>query len=73
MKLDFLENMATDEKVELVGDIWNEIHKDLIEISNPQKDELDRRLERITRGETKYFSVDEVFEKIKESRKVYDL
>ncbi len=69
MKLDFLENMTTDEKVILVEEIWDNIQKDSITISDAQKEELDRRLKRIEEGETKYFTVDELFEKIKEKRK----
>lgn len=69
MKLDFLENMTTKEKVVLVEEIQDNIEKDYIEISNAQKKELNRRIELIDKGEAKYYSIDEVFDRLKEKRK----
>lgn len=69
MKLDFLENMTTKEKVVLVEEIWDNIEKDYIEISNAQKKELNRRIELIDKGEAKFYTIDEVFDRLKEKRK----
>ena len=68
MKLDFLENMTTKEKVVLVEEIQDNIEKDYIEISNAQKKELDRRIELIDKEEAKFYTINEVFDRLKEKR-----
>lgn len=68
MKLDFLENMTVDEKVELVEEIWDNIEKDYIKINEDVKAELDRRMARMKEGESVYFTVEEVFDRIRKKR-----
>lgn len=68
MKLDFLENMTIDEKLSLVDEIWVDIHKDYIDLSVRQAKELDERIERIEKGEATFYSINEVFEKLRKKR-----
>lgn len=70
MKLDFLENMTVDEKVELVEEIWDNIEKDYIKINEDVKAELDRRMALIESGEMEFLSFDELKNHLKEKRRL---
>ena len=59
MKLDFLENMTTDEKVILVEEIWDNIEKDYIKINEEVKSELNRRIEKIDQGQMESMTFDD--------------
>lgn len=59
MKLDFLENMTTDEKVILVEEIWDNIEKDYIKINEEVKSELKRRIEKIDQGQMESMTFDD--------------
>lgn len=48
------------ERLLLLEKLWNSIPPDKIAITTAQKAELDKRLARIKKGETKFFTWDDV-------------
>ena len=51
--------MTTDEKLDLVDEIWDDILKEKIKATDEQKLETERRLGKIDRGEMKFVSQEE--------------
>ena len=60
MSIQDIQSLSDAEKILLVEQIWDSIHKQSIEITSEQKDELDKRLENHKSGKTRYSSWDEV-------------
>ena len=52
--------LSVAERLRILEKIWNSISTDEIRITDEQKKELDRRLERMKKGETKFFTWEEV-------------
>ncbi len=52
--------LSVAERLRILEKIWNSITTDEIRITDEQKKELDRRLERMKKGETKFFTWEEV-------------
>jgi len=47
-------NLSIDERISLIERIWDSMDKADIRLSKSHKDELDRRLPRYEKGETKF-------------------
>lgn len=64
--------MSVEERIEMVEAIWNSIEEDTIgkqlPVSAEQQEEIERRLDRYERGESKLYTWDEVIESIKGKR-----
>jgi putative addiction module component (TIGR02574 family) len=52
--------LSTAERLLLLEELWNSIPSDEITIKDSHKKELDKRLSRMKKGETKFFTWDEV-------------
>jgi putative addiction module component (TIGR02574 family) len=52
--------LSTAERLLLLEEVWNSILPDEIAIKDSHKKELDKRLARMKRGETKFYTWDEV-------------
>ena len=52
--------LSIAERLLILEKIWNSIPSNEITITNSQKKELDKRLTRMKKGETKFFTWDEV-------------
>jgi len=52
--------LSTAERLLLLEEVWNSILPNEITIKDSHKKELDKRLTRMKRGETKFFTWDEV-------------
>ncbi len=52
--------LSTAERLLLLEELWNSIPSGEIAIKDSHKKELDKRLARMKRGETKFFTWDEV-------------
>jgi len=52
--------LSVAERLRILEKIWESISSDKIHIASAQKKELDKRLARMKRGETKFFTWDEV-------------
>ncbi len=52
--------LSTAERLLLLEEVWNSIPSNEITIKDSHKKELDKRLARMKRGETKFFTWDEV-------------
>ncbi len=52
--------LSTAERLLLLGELWNSIPTDEIKIRDSHIKELDKRLSRMERGETRFFTWDEV-------------
>jgi putative addiction module component (TIGR02574 family) len=48
--------LSSSERILIIEKIWDSINTQEIEVSQLQKQELDNRLSRIERGETKFYS-----------------
>lgn len=65
-----IKKLSDAEKILLVEEIWNDIasnRKD--DLTDAQKAELDRRLETVSEGKVKYFTLEESRERINRLRK----
>ena len=60
MNIAEINTMSISERINLVEAIWDSIAKDQIQLTDAQKAELDRRLDRIDNGETVFSTWDEV-------------
>lgn len=56
--------LSTAERLLLLEELWNSIAVDEIKVKDTHKKELDRRLARMKRGETAFFTWDEVKKKL---------
>ena len=52
--------LSSAERILLMEKIWDSLNTDELQISKAQKKELDKRLERIQKGKTKFYSWEEV-------------
>ena len=52
--------LSTAERLLLLEELWNSIPSNEITIKDSHKKELDKRLSRMKKGETKFFTWDEV-------------
>jgi len=52
--------LSVAKRLRILEKIWNSITTDEIRITDEQKKELDRRLERMKKGETRFFTWEEV-------------
>lgn len=52
--------LSVAERLLMLEKIWDSIPADKLSISTAQKKELDRRLSRMNKGETKFFTWEEV-------------
>jgi putative addiction module component (TIGR02574 family) len=70
--LEDIKKLSVEERIEMVEAIWNSIEEDTIgkqlPVSAEQQEEIERRLDRYERGESKLYTWDEVIESIKGKR-----
>ena len=65
-----ISKLSKSEKILLVEEIWDEISKDSdTELSDAQKNEIERRLSLVEEGQVKYFTLAEVRARIKSLKK----
>jgi putative addiction module component (TIGR02574 family) len=64
MSIQEIEQLSNAEKILLVERIWNNISKQEIPLTDAQRKELDRRLEKHQAGENEYRNWDEVKQKL---------
>jgi putative addiction module component (TIGR02574 family) len=69
MSIDEINKLTSEEKLSLIGKLWDSLNKEELEISDSQKKELERRIARYKSGETQFYSWEEVKERLKKSRK----
>ena len=60
MSIENILKLSIAERLLLLEKIWDSIPANKVTVTNAQKKELDKRMARIKRGETKFFSWDEV-------------
>ena len=60
MSIADINSLSISERILLVETIWDSISKDSIELTDAQKAELDRRIESIEKGNTKFSTWNEV-------------
>lgn len=51
-----IQKLSTAERIIMIEKIWDTIEPDNIKLTTSQKKELDKRLERYRRGETKFYN-----------------
>lgn len=57
--IDEILKLSTAERILLVEKIWDSVSHENINLTEPQKEELDRRLARFRDGKTKFYTWDE--------------
>lgn len=60
MNLNELLKLSVSERISLIEKIWDSIPSDEIDLSEAQKNELDKRIERLKTGKTKFYSWKEI-------------
>ena len=68
MSIQEIEQLSSAEKILLVERIWDSINKQDISLTDAQRLELDRRLEKHHKGQNEYYRWDEVKQKLKNRR-----
>ena len=53
-------NLSVAERISMIGEIWDSIDPETIEVPASHQPELDRRLNRYENGETVFFSLSEI-------------
>jgi putative addiction module component (TIGR02574 family) len=64
MKINDILKLSVSERILLIEKIWDSLNTDELEISESQKKELDKRLARIKKGETKFYKWDDVKQRL---------
>jgi putative addiction module component (TIGR02574 family) len=60
IKMEEILDMSVDDRLVMIGKIWDSLDHGNINTSPAQEQELDRRLARYEHGETEFFSWEEV-------------
>jgi putative addiction module component (TIGR02574 family) len=60
MSINDILRLSVAERLRILEKIWSSITTDEIQITTEQKKELDKRLERMKKGETKFFTWEQV-------------
>ena len=60
MQISEIMSLSTAEKILLIEKIWDSIDSDQLSLSEEQKSELDRRIIRARKGDTEYFTWEQV-------------
>ncbi|MBS1526595.1 MAG: addiction module protein [Bacteroidetes bacterium] len=69
VKLEDILELSVAERILMIERIWDSIDHDQIDLSNSQKEELDRRLARYERGETAFVSWEDVKSELRSYKK----
>jgi putative addiction module component (TIGR02574 family) len=67
IKMQEILNLNVDERILIAEKIWDSISPDDIHLSSAQEQELDARLARYKKGETKFFSWGEIKDELNKS------
>lgn len=65
MSIQEIEALSNAEKFLLIEQLWNSIDKQQLPVSEAQQQELDRRLERYASGQTRFYTWDEVKQRLR--------
>ena len=65
MNINDILKLSTAERILLIEKIWGSLNTDDLEISESHKKELDKRLARLKKGETKFYKWEEVKSRLK--------
>ena len=65
MNINDILKLSAAERILLIEKIWDSLDTKELEISLPQQKELDKRLARIKKGETKFYKWEEVKARLK--------
>lgn len=61
--------LTVAERISMIGEIWDSIDPDTIEVPASHQQELDRRLNRYENGETIFFSWNEIKSELNSNKK----
>jgi putative addiction module component (TIGR02574 family) len=68
MTLNQILKLSVAERIAVIEQIWDSINPAEIQLTEPQKKELDKRLSRIAKGETKFHTWEEVKKKLRSTK-----
>ncbi|MEO5572202.1 MAG: addiction module protein [Bacteroidia bacterium] len=65
MNINAILKLSVAERILLIEKLWDSLNTNELEISDAQKKELDKRLLRIKKGETKFYKWEDVKQRYK--------
>ena len=68
IKMQEILDMSVSERILMIEKIWDSIDHENISLTEAQQKELDRRLDRYTKGETKFVSWESIKQELNSSR-----
>ena len=68
IKMQDILEMSIDERISIIEKIWDSIDHENISLTDAQQIELDRRLDRYNRGETKFVSWESIKQELNAAR-----
>ena len=68
MSMQEILKLSLAERILIMEKIWDSIEHDNLQISPAQKQELDKRLERFKKGETKFYSWEDIKKELHAAR-----
>jgi putative addiction module component (TIGR02574 family) len=60
MSIQEINKLSVEERISMIGEIWKTIDKEKIQVTDAQKIEVRERIERYKKGETRFFTWDEI-------------
>ena len=60
MDIKEIKKLSVGERLSVIGEIWESIDKEEVQITDAQKLEVRERIERYKKGQTKFFSWEEI-------------
>ena len=70
MDIKEIKKLSVGERLSVIGEIWESIDKEEVQITDAQKLEVGERIERYKKGQTKFFSWEEIKAKINMARSI---
>jgi len=68
MNIKDIKKLSVEERISIIGEIWESIDKDSVQVTDAQKFEVRERIERYKEGKSKFFSWDEIKTELTKAR-----
>jgi putative addiction module component (TIGR02574 family) len=68
MDIKEIKKLSIAERISIIGEIWESIDKGGLSVTDSQKLEIQERIERYKKGETKFFTWDEIMAELNKAR-----
>ncbi len=68
MDIKEINKLSVKERISMIGEIWETIDRDKIKVTDAQKLEVQERIARYKKGESKFFTWEEIKSELRNAR-----